>query len=415
MNRPATGATTGERVAFYRRRAGLTQHQLAELVGRSKDWTGKIESHVWELNRLPILQKVADTLGVTIAELNPAVAVAPHVEGPNDARPTGPDVAPLLATLTAYPQLAHLYEQPDDGELPLPDALRRNVNRLFPLVQRGDSRQLVRTLARILPKIDQGAARARRSESIRQWRQAQSVAYTAAAQVLDRLGRSAAAWVAADRASTAAIATGDWYEAATATLSVARLLHSQGRLDEALSAALAVERAAKATKSEDAPPGHLALVGSTHLILAQIRASQGNSEQARRELRLAERLATRLARHSDRSATNFGPPTVSLTALDIALTLGEPGAALDIADHIDTGTLTTEEHARVLLATARAHIQRRDPTAAINLLLQAEAMAPDVIRHDPDSLDTVRDLGALAKRVRGKELAALRQRIESTT
>ncbi len=30
------------------------------------------------------------------------------------------------------------------------------------------------------------------------------------------------------------------------------------------------------------------------------------------------------------------------------------------------------------------------------------------------SLDTVRDLGALTKRVRGKELAALRQRIESS-
>ena len=55
-------------------------------------------------------------------------------------------------------------------------------------------------------------------------------------------------------------------------------------------------------------------------------------------------------------------------------------------------------------AKPRAHILRRDPTAAINLLLQAEAMAPDVIRHDPDSLDTVREMAVLAKRVRGKEL-----------
>ena len=89
-------------MAFYRRRAGLTQHQLAQLVGRSKDWTGKIESQAWELNRLPILQKLADTLGVTIADLNPAVAAAPHADGPATP-PDRADAASLLATLSSYP------------------------------------------------------------------------------------------------------------------------------------------------------------------------------------------------------------------------------------------------------------------------------------------------------------------------
>ena len=158
----------------------------------------------------------------------------------------------------------------------------------------------------------------------------------------------------------------------------------------------------------------MALAGATHLIVAKIYASQHNAEQARHELRHAERLATQLTRHHNRPENDFGPATVTLTALNIALTLEEPGAALDIADRIDPTTLTPDQHAQVLLATAQAHILRRDPTAAINTLLQAETLAPDLIRHHPNSLDTVRDLGALTKRVRSKELAGLRQRIESS-
>lgn len=35
--------SVGERIAFYRARRGLTQTQLANLVGRSADWLSKIE------------------------------------------------------------------------------------------------------------------------------------------------------------------------------------------------------------------------------------------------------------------------------------------------------------------------------------------------------------------------------------
>jgi transcriptional regulator with XRE-family HTH domain len=415
MSQPPLSATPGQRVAFYRRRAGLTQRQLSHLVGRSKDWTGKIESRAWELNRLPILQKLADTLGVSVADLNPAVATQSHRDQPASPYADRTDPSTLLAALSSYPELAQLRQPPSERDIPLPHTLRHRLDSLGPLLQRGDHRHLVATLAHILPQIDQGATRARRSQLLPRWQQAQATAYTAAAQVLSQLGQPAGAWVAADRANKAAIATADWRQAATATLSVAQILLSQDRLDEALSAALAIQRALKATTSHDTQPAQLALAGATHLIVAKIHARQRNAEHARQELRHAERLATQLTRPHHQPEAGFGPATVALTALDIALTLEEPGAALDIADRTDPTTLTPDQHARVLLAAARAHIQRRDPNAAINTLLQAETVAPDLIHHHPDSLDTVRDLGALAKRVRNKELAALRQRIESTS
>jgi hypothetical protein len=36
--------SVGERIAFYRRRRGLSQAVLADLVGRTEDWLSKIDA-----------------------------------------------------------------------------------------------------------------------------------------------------------------------------------------------------------------------------------------------------------------------------------------------------------------------------------------------------------------------------------
>jgi len=42
----------GERVAWYRRRRGLSQEVLAGLVGRTPDWLSKVENGHIALDRL---------------------------------------------------------------------------------------------------------------------------------------------------------------------------------------------------------------------------------------------------------------------------------------------------------------------------------------------------------------------------
>ncbi|WP_433661659.1 helix-turn-helix domain-containing protein [Nocardia sp. CA-128927] len=44
--------TIGERVAWYRRRRGMSQDVLAGLVGRTDDWMGKVENNRIPLDRL---------------------------------------------------------------------------------------------------------------------------------------------------------------------------------------------------------------------------------------------------------------------------------------------------------------------------------------------------------------------------
>ena len=59
----------GERIAFYRRRRGLSQVVLANLVGRTEDWLSKIERGEREIRRLDVLADVARALRVTLGDL----------------------------------------------------------------------------------------------------------------------------------------------------------------------------------------------------------------------------------------------------------------------------------------------------------------------------------------------------------
>ena len=61
--------TTGERIAFYRARRGLTQSQLANLVGRRTDWLSKIERGERQLRKVDLLTDLARVLRISLTDL----------------------------------------------------------------------------------------------------------------------------------------------------------------------------------------------------------------------------------------------------------------------------------------------------------------------------------------------------------
>lgn len=63
-------ATTGERIAAYRRRRGLSQAALAGLVGRSESWLSQVERGVRSVDRLSILLDMAKVLHVEVEALS---------------------------------------------------------------------------------------------------------------------------------------------------------------------------------------------------------------------------------------------------------------------------------------------------------------------------------------------------------
>jgi transcriptional regulator with XRE-family HTH domain len=59
----------GERIAWYRRRRGLSQEVLAGLVAHTPDWLSKVENGRIQLDRLSVIKALADALDVAIGDL----------------------------------------------------------------------------------------------------------------------------------------------------------------------------------------------------------------------------------------------------------------------------------------------------------------------------------------------------------
>jgi transcriptional regulator with XRE-family HTH domain len=60
---------TGERIAVYRRRRGLSEAALAGLVGRSESWLSQVERGIRSVDRLSILIDMAKILHVEFESL----------------------------------------------------------------------------------------------------------------------------------------------------------------------------------------------------------------------------------------------------------------------------------------------------------------------------------------------------------
>lgn len=59
-------------MAALRKLRGMTQQEFAAALGRSESWVSQVERNVQPLDRLPVLQAVAETLGVAVDELREA-------------------------------------------------------------------------------------------------------------------------------------------------------------------------------------------------------------------------------------------------------------------------------------------------------------------------------------------------------
>lgn len=69
MRGAGDGLSIGERIAFYRARRGLTQTQLANLVGRGPDWLSKIERGERQLRNVETLAELVRVLRISMGDL----------------------------------------------------------------------------------------------------------------------------------------------------------------------------------------------------------------------------------------------------------------------------------------------------------------------------------------------------------
>ena len=364
--------SVGARIAWFRRRKGISQRVLADLVGRSESWVYKVEHDKLDLDRLSVLKAVAVAVDTPLSTL---------LEGPAPAYRSEPvrSEAGLAALREVLADYSHL-SAPARGNAPVDlGVLKAQIGDAWSAYQ--DSRYTRAT--RLLPGALGQARLAARTLTGPEQAHAEgllALAHQGAAMVLTKVGESDLAWLAADRGLASASRAQDPLILGSLYRSVAHCLLSTGRAE---AAAGVVEHAAAAlAPSAGSPdPSHQSLYGTLLLVGAVAAARTGDRGEATRFLKEAAKTASRLGYDGNHWWTAFGPTSVEMHRVAVSIEFGDAQTALAHGERLDTSALPIERRVRHRLDMACAHAQRSHRSEAEALLLDAAEMAPEQVRH----------------------------------
>jgi len=392
-------APLGERIAYHRRRRGLSQVKLAGLLGRSESWISQVERGVRPLDRISVLNEVARALSVPVKEL------APTTLGSFDEAEEHPAVRAVRVALTTYgPMLSTAGDRPLP-ELPL---LEDDATQAWDLVHASRYEELATLLPRLLADAE-ATARSDDATIARVGLAVAADAYQAAGAMLMKLGERDMAWLAGDRAVQLGARGSDHVLAAAGVVRIGHAFLADDRLDDALR--VAAQTAAGVEELGTDTPESLSLVGALHLIAAIANTRLNQIDDARDHLAAAESAAQRLGEDRNDFHTEFGPTNVAIHAVSIAVESGDAGEALRRAAKIDASQLSPERRARFLIDVARAYGQRRKTEDAVRTLREAERLTPEQVRTNELVREMVRDLLRSGRRQPDKSLRELARRI----
>jgi len=399
--------TIGERVAWYRRRRGLSQEVLAGLVGRSANWLQKAENNRIELDRLSVIRLLAEVLDVSIGDL---IGEPVLLDWTADSRTQ--TVPALRAALMDYSQLSPLLAG-DDADDPVPlDQLALRVRDVFDGYQQSRFGYVTAQAPGLLQSAVL-AARTADGDATGRAHELLALSYQAAASVLTKLGEADLAWIAADRGLAAAQHSDNQVVLGSLFRSVVHTLLSTGRFQPAVQL---VDRAAAVLRPGLGTAGGemLSVYGSLFLAgaMAASRAEDRPTTQA--FLREAEESARRLGRDANYLWTAFGPTNVAIHRVNTAMELGDVQIALDIGPALDTSGLPTERRVRHALELARAYSARNRSDDGLAVVLDAERTAPEQVRHHYISRQLVLTWMRQKRGRPGIELASLAARLRLT-
>jgi len=395
-------SSAGERVRYWRKRRGLDRKMFAARVGRSESWVKAIETGQRELVRLPMLEKVAAVLGVTVQALIDPVEAERATRQPDAA-----EVAAITGALERYEVI--LGAPVAAAEHPsMPDLSRRVgfLDEAF-LASRFSS------IGRDLPRVMVEAQRAVEENPGPEATRILVKVYRIASSTLLKLGADQTAWLAADRGMLAAQRSADLYCLGRATRSVARAMTSLGRTEAALDALLAM--AARMEPEVGTSSLEIAALYGMVLLAAEIAAAKyGDAHTAQTMHNEARAVAERRFGDggSDRE-TAFGLVNVDLHRVSSLVRLGRPAEAVQYSTRIDRaalGLLPRERRSTFSFDLALAHFQLGRYGDAEQVLLAAERIAPEEARCRPGSKALIADLIGVPDRSPSAALRGLAER-----
>jgi transcriptional regulator with XRE-family HTH domain len=400
---PADRETAGQRIARARRRRGLSQAILAGLVGRSESWLSQLERGKRGIDSHSVLLRLTEVLRMDLEELTGS---ADRDESGRHAHPAAPLIEQAMMGYGAPGPLDGGEEEEREVSL---DFLRAQAHSAYQAYQatRYDA------AGRILPGLIRGVeAAARTAGSASPAASAvRARVYDTTAALLSRVGEPFLAWAAADRAMFAADQSGDPLLVAASAWRLSYMItgrkHPQEALGLAMTAATALER-----KTRLLSPERLSVYGALHLAAATAAAASFDRATAQSLLATARGIADHTG-EANHIGTAFGPVNVTIHAISASLKLGDPRTATQTGEALDLAAMPAGlvgRRTQVSLDLARAYAMTRKDAAAVNLLLAAERLSPQLVRYNPATRDVLTELLRREHRPSTPELRPLARR-----
>jgi transcriptional regulator with XRE-family HTH domain len=396
MDDVLTQPTIGERIRRLRTGALMTQDDLAAAAGVSTDLIRKLEQGRRHTASIGSLHRIAAALDVDLGELL--------------GRDNMPDAAPdagVVALRQAVADVADLLDGVEGEPLSLRDA-ERSVTYLWGTYWSGKWDQLTGLIPQALIGL---RATLHAADTANRPKSAELLAwcYSVAASTLAHLGQGDAGFMAIRRALDLVAGGDDELLAAVLKGSMSWHLLVSGRFTEA-------ERvAARAAESIDprgeVPEQALSVYGSLLVQVANAAGRDGRRTVAADFLTSAEEVAHRVGVDRIDYEIPFGPSLVTMQTVDVGVVTEDYPAALVAASRMPANPgLPLASRCRHLTDRAYAHASLGQHEKALALLLTAEGMSPDWIRHQTLVRAVIRDL-LTAERRRSTPLRQLAHRI----
>ncbi|MGH3770972.1 MAG: helix-turn-helix domain-containing protein [Pseudonocardiaceae bacterium] len=395
------GKTFGTRLREVRCWRGLTLREAAGLAGLSFGFWGQVERGEKTVNSRRTLEAMATVLRVHPTELS-GQPWAPTDAVSSEAH------AGLLAIETALER----YELGSDPELPVRawPRIQADLDRIVKLIHwTGDYAAMGELVPALLGELH--GAYLRLPQRHREVLLGLMEAYSVAMWTTKLLGGRGLPALAARAVQQCAEALGDpvW-------LGYAAWLRGDatGHLDRAGQYRRSVAAAENLTGMLDGGDA-LQACGELHLSAALAAGAQADHATAATHLEEASALAARMDTEIGGWAHLwFGPTNIGIWRTAVAVELGEPGQALEVAKTVHPELLPAPvRQARFWMSVGRALVaERKTREAGLRVLLRAERLAPQLVRNDLFIREAVGDLLRQSRRdAGGRELRGLAWRM----
>jgi transcriptional regulator with XRE-family HTH domain len=400
-------------IRLARHARGWRQADLGHAAGYSASTIFRLETGQRAWTDLHMLRRIADVVGIPSQVLGALVGIGPPAPA-RLAAPAGPQAeeddpmrrrtliaAGLAVPLQALTRLDDaLAVLPSPTTAATPAEITARLARARRLYDTGDLNRLVTGLPDVLAAAHTAAEHSNHPAGYA----CVAACYDLATDTLNKIGRTAASRITADRATAYAGLSGSPIAMAAAARSLGIVLRHEERRPIADRVTL---HAANRLEATGLTTPALAAAYAQILCTCAYNAAQAGDRHRALELigdaEHAARLPTSLA---DRPFA-ITPAQVSLYKVGVHWSLGDAGSALHAGRNLHPGQFaTSERRGRLHTDLARAWWQWRKPEQTTRALLAAYRQAPAEVRDRPSIRKIVTQLARDHPRVAGvRELA----------